>query len=81
MLLPNLEIIDLSRNKIENIEPVSNLLSKKLSNIQLQYNSIKDFEPFMHSNFPSLIILNVINNKELIIMIVLKQLLKNIKIK
>ena len=64
MILPNLEIIDLSRNKIENIEPVSNLLSKKLSNIQLQYNSIKDFEPFMHSNFPSLIILNVINNKE-----------------
>ena len=49
---------------VENIEPVANLLSKKLSNIQIEYNSINDFEPLLHSNFPSLTILNVINNKE-----------------
>ena len=62
MFMPHLEIINLSYNKIKNITPLTKLYSKKLSFILLENNLIEDLGPFLDSNFPSLIILKVINN-------------------
>ena len=66
MLLPYLEIINFSNNLIENIRPIANIVSNDLSEIYLQKNKIKDLAPFLNSNFPSLEIFRVDDNKDAI---------------
>ena len=59
MLLPHLEIINFSDNLIQDISPLANLFSEKLSEIYLQNNKIQDLEPFLNSKFPLLDIFRV----------------------
>ena len=49
MLLPHLELLNLSNNEIEDVEPVANLKSKNLRIIQLQDNKIKNLDFFNFS--------------------------------
>ena len=51
MLLPHLETIDLSNNKIEDIKPVANLACEYLNEIYLHNNQIEDLGPFLEPNF------------------------------
>jgi Leucine-rich repeat (LRR) protein len=62
MSLPFLELLNLSHNEIQIIEPVSNLKSKNIQYIYLQNNKIEDMETFLKSYFPSLKILRVEGN-------------------
>ena len=64
MLLPHLEIINFSDNKIEEISPIANLLSKGLSEIYIQNNEIKTLGPFLNSNFRFLEIFRVDGNSK-----------------
>ena len=64
MLLPHLEIINLSNNEIKYIHPVADLFSKNLQEIYLQKNKIEDLGPFLNSRFPYLEIFRVDNNEE-----------------
>ena len=66
MLLPHLEIINFSDNKIEEISPIANLLSKSLSEIYIQNNKIKTLGPFLNSNFRFLEIFRVDGNPDAI---------------
>ena len=65
MLLPHLEVLNLSDNEIIDIQPVANLLSKNLNEISLQYNQIKNIKPFLEPKFSvdSLEIMRIDNNK------------------
>jgi len=63
MLLPHLEILNLSDNYIINIEPVARILSENLKEILLNKNVIEEIESFEDSNFPELEALHVDNNK------------------
>ena len=65
MLLPHLESLDLSNNKITNIEPVANLKSKHLKTILLQKNKIESLEDFIDKNklkFEELVMLRIDGN-------------------
>jgi Leucine-rich repeat (LRR) protein len=53
MILPYLEWIDLSDNKIQDITPLTKL-KETLKRIYLQNNQIKDIKPFLDSDFPEL---------------------------
>jgi Leucine-rich repeat (LRR) protein len=65
--LPYLELLNLSYNKIINIEPLGEINSRKLQYLFIQNNQIEDFEVFFdneyHSNFSSLSILRLEENK------------------
>ena len=76
MLLPHLEIINFSDNKIIDILPIANLLSDKLSEIYLQNNKIDDLGPFLNSNFPLLKIFRVDGNYNAINNINFKSIIK-----
>ena len=71
MLLPHLELLNLSNNEIEDVKPVANLKSKNLRIIQLQDNKIKNLDVFnfseddMKLKFQKLEILRVDNNDNL----------------
>ena len=66
MLLPHLEMIDLSKNNIVDITPVAELASEYLSEIYLQNNQIGDLKPFLDSDFPYLETLRVDGNENAI---------------
>jgi hypothetical protein len=65
--LPYLVLLNLSYNKIINIEPLGEINSRKLKYLFIQNNQIEDFEVFFdneyHSNFSSLSILRLEENK------------------
>ena len=63
MLLPHLEILNLSYNLIMNIKPVAKILSEKMKEILLNNNAIEKIDSFENSNFPELETLRVDNNK------------------
>jgi Leucine-rich repeat (LRR) protein len=65
MLLPHLELLNLSNNQIANIEPVANILSKNLYDIYLQHNQIENIKPLLNAKFSieSLEVLRIDNNK------------------
>jgi len=63
MHLPDLEELDMSENKIENISSVAELESKKIKIINLNNNAIKDISPFLTSDFPELEKLMLIGHK------------------
>ena len=65
MILPFLEFLNLSNNKIKNIEPIANLKSSNLQYIFLQVNQIEDIGPFSKSYFPALKLLRVEGNNNI----------------
>ena len=77
MLLPYLEIINLSDNQIQNIQPVADLCSENLLEIYLHNNIIEDLGPFLNSHFDHLEILRVDNNEKAIQKTSFQELQKN----
>ena len=66
MLLPHLEMINLSNNKIIKIKSVADLQSTYLCEIYLQNNEIEDLGPFLNSRFDYLKMFRVDGNKKAI---------------
>ena len=67
--LENLVVLNLSKNNISDISPLSNCNFPKLKKLSLESDrmanpkdKIKDISPLMHSNFPELFILSLKNN-------------------
>ena len=59
----NMEILDLSQNKISNINVLESVRFKGLKQLYLGYNDISDIKVFEKANFEQLEILNLSNNK------------------
>ena len=58
-----LEILDLSVNKIENLEFLLDMKAQSLKYLYLDYNKIKEIYQILNSNFPNLELLSLNNNQ------------------
>ena len=63
MNLPFLEFLNLIFNRINNIKPLSEINSRKLKYLFIQYNQIVDIHVFLINDFPILERLRLDNNK------------------
>ena len=54
MDLPNLKYLKMNDNKIENIEPITQIKSNELKEICLMNNNIKEISPDFQLDYPKL---------------------------